>query len=261
MKNILTLIDKEWAELIRDRFVLLTVLLPTVLFPVILLGVMLGLGTKMDEPPSNIPEAWLHLPLLSGLSPAQVGMAMMVLYFINLSLVVPLIAPMTIAVHSIIGEKQSGSLEPLLATPIETMELFLGKVLAASLPGVAMGWLNYLLMILVVGWRAPALLSRVVLAPATMLLLLLGTPILAVLSVSLGVIISSRMNDVRAAQQLGGIVVLPVVGLAITQMVGKIILGPVMIMVLLLLLLLADALLIRLGVDRFGRETVLTRWR
>lgn len=261
MRNVITIVQKEWAELIRDKFILLTVLLPTILFPVILFMVLRGMGAAPGGLGSQIPPGWSQLPLMSGLTPAQVGLAMIVLYFVNLSLVVPLIAPLTIAVHSIIGEKQTGSLEPLLATPVETMELFLGKVLAAALPGLATGWFDYLLMLVVVGWNAPALLGRVLLAPATVLLLVLGTPILAVLAVSLGVIISSRMNDVRAAQQLGGIVVLPVVGLAITQMAGKIVLGPGAILLVLIVLLILDIVLIRFGVDRFGRETILTRWK
>ena len=44
---------------------------------------------------------------------------------------------MSVAAHSVIGEKQARTLEPLLATPLKTSELLAAKVISAAIPGVA----------------------------------------------------------------------------------------------------------------------------
>ena len=44
---------------------------------------------------------------------------------------------MALAAHAIVGEKQARTLEPLLATPLTTLELLMAKVLGALLPTLA----------------------------------------------------------------------------------------------------------------------------
>lgn len=49
-------------------------------------------------------------------------------------------------------------------------------------------------------------------------------PLLTELSVSLGILISTRVNDVRVAQQIGGLVVVPVaVPIGIAQVTGRVV--------------------------------------
>jgi len=56
--------------------------------------------------------------------------------FMALFLMMPAIIPVTIAAYSIVGEKNTHTLEPLLATPITTGQLLTGKALAAAIPAV-----------------------------------------------------------------------------------------------------------------------------
>ena len=63
----------------------------------------------------------------------------------------PLMVPVTIAAYSIVGEKITRSLEPLLATPVTTTELLLGKGLAAALPGVGTAWACYGIFLIFAG--------------------------------------------------------------------------------------------------------------
>src|SRR5207247_10239886 len=58
--------------------------------------------------------------------------------FLMLFLIIPITGAMALAAHSVVGEKQARTLEPLLATPITTFELLVGKVLGALLPTLAM---------------------------------------------------------------------------------------------------------------------------
>jgi ABC-2 type transport system permease protein len=49
--------------------------------------------------------------------------------FSLLLLLVPIVSATALATHAVIGEKQSRALEPLLATPISTIELLAAKAL------------------------------------------------------------------------------------------------------------------------------------
>jgi hypothetical protein len=55
---------------------------------------------------------------------------------------------------------------------------------------------------------------------------LVDTPLLALIGVALSVVLSSRVNDPRAAQQFSAVLVVPVLGLLFGQVAGVIVLGP-----------------------------------
>src|SRR4029079_9002693 len=60
--------------------------------------------------------------------------------FSLLLLMVPIVAAMSLATHAVIGEKQAKALEPLLATPISTLELLTAKVAMPFLFAVFLSW-------------------------------------------------------------------------------------------------------------------------
>src|SRR5207247_2460828 len=130
----------------------------------------------------------------------------------------PLIIPMSIAAQSIVGEKQSKSLEPLLATPIRTGELLFAKALASLLPAVLATWAAFVIFVGVGRFLITS--DRVygaLLNPKWLIAMVVLAPLLSLLSVSIAVIISSRVNDTRAVQQIGGFIVLPIVILGVAQ--------------------------------------------
>ena len=57
--------------------------------------------------------------------------------FLMVFLLMPITGAMALAAHAIVGEKQARTLEPLLATPITTVELLVAKVLGALVPTLA----------------------------------------------------------------------------------------------------------------------------
>ncbi len=122
-------------------------------------------------------------------------------------------------------EKLSGSLEALLATPIRTGELLLGKALAGAIPALAASWIcagMTLLVVSLMGWRD---LVAMVVTPAWVLTLVLLVPGVTLLSFLLGVIGSSRARDPKNAQNLVVVIILPVFGLIALQISGVLWLG------------------------------------
>ena len=73
---------------------------------------------------------------------------------------IPAIVPAAVAAYAVVGERQQGTLEPVLTTPVRGEELLLGKALAALVPSVAIAYAVYALFLALVGLFAqPAVAS------------------------------------------------------------------------------------------------------
>jgi ABC-2 type transport system permease protein len=178
-----------------------------------------------------------------------------------LLLVIPEMATMAIATYSVIGEKRARSLEPLLATPITTAELLAAKSLVALIPGIAITWAVFGLAAIVLAAALPAAVLNTVFDAGTLLLVFVIAPLVALLGLSLGVIASARTSDARTAQQIGVVVILPLIALLVLQLEGLLLLTPALILAGAAVLLSVDLLVLALGVRIFRRETILTRWK
>ncbi len=259
--RIRTLVDKEWAEVFKNKLVLFTVGLLPLIFTVIPLVQLAATREvspgEMSDAPGNIAQ----LCRLQGLSDAECLQAYLSQSFMVFFLLMPLAIPVTIASYSIVGEKTTRSLEPLLATPISTTEIILGKGLAAALPAIAATWLAF--TIFLVGARFFAASDRVYAAiadPMWLVGMALVAPLLTVFSVNVAIVISSRVNDPRAAEQLGMVVMIPVLGLFFLQILGVVALNVTSMAMFALVLAAVDAAMVVVGVKLFQRETILTRW-
>jgi ABC-2 type transport system permease protein len=81
------------------------------------------------------------------------------------------------------------------------------------------------------------------------------------MAVNVGIIVSSRTSDPRAAEQLGSLIILPLMVLFIGPLAGFIQLNAMTFWVSAAIALAADVVLVYLGVKLFQRETILTRWK
>src|SRR5260221_3225548 len=129
MHKVLVILRKEFMEIVQQRVLLLSILLHSLVFVVIPLIFLqrVGNGSKASS---------LHVPSLQGLTLHEYTQGVLGTTFSNIFLLLSMIVPSTIAAYSIIGEKTSHTLEPLLATPVRRWQLLAGKMLAALLPAV-----------------------------------------------------------------------------------------------------------------------------
>ncbi len=204
----------------------------------------------------------LKNPIFQGMSPNEAIQATLASNFLVLFLMMPLMVPVTIAAYSIVGEKVTRSLEPLLATPISTTRLLLAKGIAAAVPGILGAWIAY--VVFLIGARFLAVSDQVFaifLNPMWLVAMLVLAPLLTIMAVNVGIIVSSRTSDPRAAEQLGSLIILPLMVLFLGPLAGFIQLNVTTFMVAALIALAADVVLVYLGVKLFQRETILTRWK
>ncbi|HEY1624002.1 MAG TPA: ABC transporter permease [Streptosporangiaceae bacterium] len=127
------------------------------------------------------------------------------------------LVPVTVGAYSITGEREQGTLEPVLGTPIGAREFMLGKALSVFVPGVAESYLVFGVIDGLVWAARPAAVSAVALRLSILLAQLIFTPLLVCLSVWMSMMLSARVSDVRTAQQLGALINLPVIFLAIAM--------------------------------------------
>jgi ABC-2 type transport system permease protein len=258
-----TIVAKEWAEVRRHKLVMYVVIFMPLLLtaiPLVLLAITSRVGINQSDYEELGPL--LDNPLYDGMTPVEALQSVMSTNVLVLFLIMPLMVPLTIATYSIIGEKLTHSLEPLLATPISTAQLLIGKGIGAAVPGIATVWGGYLIFL--AGARVFSVSDRVFASfvnPMWLVALLVLAPLLTVMAVSVGIIVSSRASDPASAQQLGSLVVLPLMLLLVGAVTGIIQLSGGVFWIAALVVAAADAVLLRLGVRLFQRETILTRWK
>jgi ABC-2 type transport system permease protein len=259
MEKIKTIIGKEWAEVFKNKLVLFTVaFLPLLLVAMPLF--MVGLTDAELDEAEALPEA-ISATLCAGLSHTDCFHYYMLSLFTLMFMILPVMVPVTIAAYSIVGEKTTRGLEPLLATPITTLELLAGKMLAAILPAVFVTWLTYLLFMVGVWFTASTAVFTALLGPMWLLAILVVGPLLALFSVSIAIMVSSRVNDPRVAEQLSGAVVIPIILLLVGQSVGFLLLSPMLVLVAAVIVAVLDVGLVYLAIQTFERENILTRWK
>ena len=262
MDRIKTLVDKEWAEAFKNKMVLGTLVFMPILFMILPL---LQLALMRNIPASelkDVPSAIMAVCQLQNFTPSECMQGFLVNQFLLLFLLIPLAVPVTIASYSIVGEKSTRSLEPLLATPTSTTEIIVGKALASVVPAIGATWLAF--VIFLIGARFFAASDRVYalfMNPMWFVAMLVVAPLFTVLSVNVAIIISSRVSDPRAAEQIGMVVMLPIMLIFFGAIFGVIPLNTTTMLLLGAVTLLADVGLVALGVKLFQREAILTQWK
>src|SRR6266536_2123055 len=219
-----TVCFREWREALGNKLLVGMTVLPPL---VILLAGIAAVATAALVPPSEKDVAALYAasPAVVGLDPKEAVQGLIATYFLILFMLIPTVVPLTIAIYSVIGEKSARTLEPLLAAPVRVGELLLAKSLASAIPAVLVTWIAYTIYLGSVGILGSPAAVRAVTSPRWILAIIVMVPLLTLLSVNLGILISTRVNDVRVAQQIGGLVVVPIVGLGILQVTGRVVLN------------------------------------
>jgi ABC-2 type transport system permease protein len=256
-----TVVRKDLTAIKRSKAITLPMIIVPGILLVLLPLVMGSLARSVD------PGSALESPLVKNLLGAVVALptneqlpVLLLGYLLApLLLVLPLMVSAVLAADTFAGEKERRTLEGLLHLPIADRDLFTAKVLGAFLPALAISWgggLTYAVVSNLAAWPAT---GRLILPFAQWVVMLLWiAPAVALLSLSLLVLVSSRAKTTQEANQLGGAVILPLIFLAASQ-VAPILLAPVPVVVGIGAIVWAMAYaLLRFGARRFTRDKLAT---
>jgi len=262
-----SIIQKEWRVLATDlQTILLVSLIPLIIVGQVILYIWIannfsGSIANNQFFLNSLEKLRQSMPATAGLPPPQQFLLLLISQFNFYLLLIPTMIAISLATFSIIDEKLSGSLEALLATPVKTWELLLGKALSGAIPALLVTWICagiYLVGMAALGWGN---LISLVVSPTWFLSLFFLTPVVAVLSFLLGVIGSSRAKDARTAQNTSLFIILPVLAIVAAQITGLIWFTPLLTLVLSIVIGLIDVLVLRIAVRLFQREAIVVRWR
>ncbi len=230
------ILHKELRDYRRNRFVIYTMSFLPLLF---IAAPMVQIFTIKASTTSTKFDAHIGLSLLY-------------------MLVLPAIVPSVLSAYSVVGERDQGTLEPILTTPIRSEEFLVAKALAAFLPTVAIAYVIFGIFLGSVAAFAHPVVVSAIFERNHLLVQFLFTPLVAGWSIWVGIAISTRMSEVRAAQQITVVASLPplvIVGLmnfnVITPSIGLTI-G------IAAALLLIDGLAWRVVAAMFDRERLVT---
>jgi len=236
--QIRAVILKEFREFRRNRFVIGTMLVFPLVFLLIPIANVLSINESTAEPAAR----------------AVVGGALL-MFFLT-----PLILPTTLAGYAVIGERDQGTLEPLLTTPLTREDLLLGKALAELIPTVVIAYSMYVAFLVLVRVVAAPQVVDLVWRPPLIAAEVLSVPLLAAFAIWVGIAFSTRSSDVRVAQQLSGLAVLPLLGLMALvsfRVIGSGLAVPVGVAAVLIVLDVAGWRVVSM---MFDRERLLTRY-
>jgi ABC-2 type transport system permease protein len=234
-----TVVRKEVREFRRNRFVIGTMAVLPLIF---LITPMITLFKVPDS--ASGPQVRAVVGVLS-----------------LLMLIVPIVIPPVIAAYSVVGERDQGTLEPVLTAPVRASELLLGKAVAAFVPSVAIAYSIYFIAAVSIRFGAAQVVSSVVWHAPQLLAQILFTPLLAAWAIWVGIGISTRASDVRVAQQLATVAGLPL--LAFTSLISFQLITPSVPLAigLALALLVADVVAWRIVSQLFDPERLITGHR
>ena len=166
----------------------------------------------------------------------------------------PISFSLVVALETFVGERERKSIEALLCTPLSNGQLYLGKMLAATIPPLGAAFLGISLYLVALrvfrGWTAP---------PELLLPIVLLTTCEAVVMVSGAVVVSSQTTSTRAANLLASFIIVPMA--LLVQAVSVVMFWGAygVLWGFVAGLVVVDMLLIRMGVRRFDREELLGR--
>ncbi len=171
------------------------------------------------------------------------------------------VIPTAIASYSLVGEKVQKSLEPLLATPMTDGEILLGKIISGLLIPVVAIYAGSVIFMTFMDLVTQNTLGYLYYPNWHIGAILLAAPLACLLSVELNVVISSRLNDVRTAQQAGTLVILPFIGLFFLSESGFFTFSDTNLLILAGIISIVDIALFFVNKATFQREEILTKWK
>jgi ABC-type transport system involved in multi-copper enzyme maturation permease subunit len=236
LERVLTVVRKEVREFRRNRFVIGTMAVLPVVFLITPLVTLF-----------RIPDSASGAAVRSAVGTLSL-----------LMLIIPLVIPPVIAAYSVVGERDQGTLEPVLTAPVTASELLLGKAVAAFVPSVGVAYAVYFIAAISIRIGAADVVSDVVWHTPQLLAQILFTPLLALWAIWVGIGISTRAGDVRVAQQLATLAGLPLLGF--TSLISFQVITPSVPLAigLALALLAADLVAWRVVSRLFDRERLVT---
>jgi len=258
---------KEIAAITRSRALYMPMVVVNVALFVVLPIALGSVAGALDERALRDPEIMKIIDALPDALRARyvreslretVFFLMMGQILAPLFLIAPIMTASLVAADAFAGERERKTLEALLYAPASSLEIFAGKVMGALAPALVVDVVGFALFFVCANGVALAVLGAPF--PPTPLHLSMALalgPAVSLLAIVLVVAVSARVQGAQEANQVAALLVLPIVGMLISQVSGVAFFGaPVVVLVAVGAAVIA-ALALRALARRFTRERLL----
>ncbi len=166
----------------------------------------------------------------------------------------PITISLVVALEAFVGEKERGTIEPMLSAPLDNWQLYFGKLLVGVITPLVASYFSIAFYLVLVARQ------DLVMPPfITMLQLILLTTAHATLMVSAAIVISVQSTSVKAANLLASFIVIPVAILMQGEAVMLFWGNDQVLWLAIVGVMIISLLLIRVGIAHFQREYLLGR--
>ena len=166
----------------------------------------------------------------------------------------PITVSLVIALESFVGEKERGTIEPLLVTPLKDRQIFTGKLIAGTAAPLVTSYIGIIVYLIGLKFQNIPIpdLNR-------MAQTLILTTIQAMLMVSGAILISTQATSVRAANLMASFIVIPMALLIQGESIMLFWGNDMVLWLAVVGVAVLTALLARVGIAHFQREALLGR--
>lgn len=141
-------------------------------------------------------------------------------------LMIPIMTASIMAASSFVGEKERHTLETLLYCPLTVKQIFRSKVLASFLLSMMVSFISFCAMLLVLELEIFFLMGSLLLPGANWLVvLLLVSPAVSLIAITLIVRRSAKAQSVEESQQSAVFLIIPIILLVAGQFTGILLLN------------------------------------
>ncbi|HIW42953.1 MAG TPA: ABC transporter permease [Candidatus Mediterraneibacter vanvlietii] len=173
-------------------------------------------------------------------------------------LIIPIMASSIMAASSFVGEKEKHTLETLLYSPLSAGQIFRAKVMASFLLSMTVSMISFLAMFAVVETEVFFLMGSLLLPDINWLIvLLLLSPSVSLIAITLIVRGSAKAQSVEESQQSAVFLIIPVLLLIVGQFSGVMLLNVWILLGLSILCAAAAWLLMQRALGKFTYEMLL----
>ncbi len=264
-RRVWTVMRKDWRELMRNKQVAFSLVIVPMVFALILPSLFIFLGASVspdaDEGITGIVGGLAGGAIPAGYNVPQAVVYAIIVYFMApFFLVIPVLVANITASSSFVGEKERGTIEGLLYTPLSNRELVIAKVISSFAPSIVLTWIAFLVYTLIAGTMGARAVGEIFFPTLTWLVMVVViVPLISCLATSLIVMVSTKASTTQGAQGMAMFIVLPILAIVISQTVGLMLFDISLVLVAAPILIVLDALAFVFVVARFDRERIVTR--
>jgi len=222
------IIKKDFMSMVSNKRLFPVLLVVPLVFTVVLPTVFILLIHFAPDEMGDIQQLLDIMPVNKQFDDMSLTLLSLIMNYIVplFFMLIPIMAATVMAASSFVGEKEKRTLETLLYCPLPLKQIFLSKVWASFLLSMTVSFISFFVMAIVVQIEILLTTGSLLVPGITWLvMMLIVSPAVSVLAITIIVGGSAKAQTVEESQQRSVFLILPIIFLAAGQFTGIILIN------------------------------------